>query len=543
METAEDEHDNDLGANPTESIWEQQGYSPLLSIENGGTMAMVSLGTGTTWGYPDDDDEEEDDLDREHNVGKRGEASKGNTTSSGSNDTSLPETDFRVLADQALQQLDLDYEQTLVKSSLASRKSALSVGLDHGGQHVETSSSVRVKDPVNDSTTVISGVQQEPMNFAEWGSWTDDINKVDQNDQTTKNASHQQTNFTHPYSTKAPANTKSIPDIDGDAVRRAVSKMQTQKFVSKYKEWETSIVPSNSSSQDNARSGIWAASFLVPQSHPCIPKSILKLYSSSCFPETRHAVDDKADHHHYMEVETQLLTRAATLAEALCRVDALKRQDCLVIHLIGCDHQEEDYLEETTSSSKMPSYRIPRFLQPAMQWLPRARQVPSKIEFHLIGPNLQTDVKFDIVESLPAPFEAVKVQYHPQLYHEFLQKQQDAGARFSVDLVLSYNAGIWGYNDWKPSLQYLLDTPRRNQDGADDGTSENKIPVVITAYTLSEAQEDYEVLKDIFSSSCRCVWKPQLNPFGSQKIRPTATAPKGETEAYRENAAWQAWRI
>jgi hypothetical protein len=74
-------------------------------------------------------------------------------------------------------------------------------------------------------------------------------------------------------------------------------------------------------------------------------------------------------------------------------------------------------------------------------------------------------------------------------------------------------------------------------------------PIIFTAYTLAEAEEDYEVIVKLLSSlgktkeyiDAACLWEPQVNPFASQQPRPTATSVPGQQ--YRENGAWQAWRF
>ena len=134
-------------------------------------------------------------------------------------------------------------------------------------------------------------------------------------------------------------------------------------------------------------------------------------------------------------------------------------------------------------------------------------------------------------QDLPLPLKTV--HHHAKLYHEFLQEQTSL-TDSSIDLIISFNAGIWGYDSWKPTLQYLRVAHE---------TTKKKIPLVVTAYTLWEAQEDYKVLQETFAQSFSLAWKPQLNPFGSHMTRPTSTAPPQQTEAYRENAAWQAWRV
>jgi len=52
------------------------------------------------------------------------------------------------------------------------------------------------------------------------------------------------------------------------------------------------------------------------------------------------------------------------------------------------------------------------------------------------------------------------------------------------DLIIAFNAGVWGYDSWKPTMERLVGLQK-------------SIPFVVTAYTLQEAEDDYETIKDI----------------------------------------------
>jgi len=68
---------------------------------------------------------------------------------------------------------------------------------------------------------------------------------------------------------------------------------------------------------------------------------------------------------------------------------------------------------------------------------------------------------------------------------------------------------------------------------------DSAIPFVITAYTVQEAEDDTEVVAA--NAKACCLWSAEINPFGSRKKRETASAAHGRE--YRENGAWQAWRL
>lgn len=92
---------------------------------------------------------------------------------------------------------------------------------------------------------------------------------------------------------------------------------------------------------------------------------------------------------------------------------------------------------------------------------------------------------------------------------------------------LFFEAGVWGYNEWRPTIECLnsLDIP---------------VPMVITAYTLEEALEDADVIEEtVFGSAAMALWVPEINPFGSRVVRNVATSPN----EYRENQAWQCFML
>ncbi len=51
--------------------------------------------------------------------------------------------------------------------------------------------------------------------------------------------------------------------------------------------------------------------------------------------------------------------------------------------------------------------------------------------------------------------------------------------------MLAFNAGIWGYDDWIPTLKYIL---------LDQTSKLNNVPFVITSYNKLEAGDDEDVL-------------------------------------------------
>jgi hypothetical protein len=115
---------------------------------------------------------------------------------------------------------------------------------------------------------------------------------------------------------------------------------------------------------------------------------------------------------------------------------------------------------------------------------------------------------------------------------------------------MAFNAGIWGYNEWVPTLEALC-------------RWKHAVPFVVTAYTIEEAEDDAEVMETTILSTSpsntstgihdskelldrKRLWSAEPNPFASKQERETASAAKGRH--YFENGAWLAgldigWRI
>jgi hypothetical protein len=117
------------------------------------------------------------------------------------------------------------------------------------------------------------------------------------------------------------------------------------------------------------------------------------------------------------------------------------------------------------------------------------------------------------------------------VYDEWIAQQQSADQFCVPDVAVAFNAGVWGYKEWPTTLSRLVQLNLQ-------------IPLVLTAYTVQEAEDDAEVVEEIVGAaeqSTKRIWGVESNPFASRKERPTATAVNGRD--YRENAAWQAWRL
>lgn len=285
---------------------------------------------------------------------------------------------------------------------------------------------------------------------------------------------------------------RDLPPIDTDAVKRAVAAIQLKapKLNSNLNKWQ----------QEHC-------DVLAPKVHPIIPQMPLTAFR-------KRTVKAKQ--------ATANLSRAATIADALDRISCLQGQDILTIHVIGADHVEcgsEDTLRT--------------FFGPLVRWIGAVEsQAPKSIQIHLIGPNLAGSAiaPVDLMPSSKlkksSPLGSAWATCHGSAYHHWAT----TSTSWTIPaLLIAFNAGIWGYSDWRPTLEALC-----------RGTWE--APLVVTSYTVQEAEDDADVMSDIIADCGKgnsCLWPVEPNPYSSRMTRETATAIEGRE--YRENAAWQAW--
>ncbi|CAB9525021.1 expressed unknown protein [Seminavis robusta] len=251
------------------------------------------------------------------------------------------------------------------------------------------------------------------------------------------------------------------------------------------------------------------------QQHGIIPPTPLKAF---------HKTTPKAI------AATANLSRAATIAECLERLShLLKCQDVLTIHIVGADHVECD--------------RIGTHFNPLARWINDNLYAPKNLVLCLVGPNVPASTKAPInllSSNKPLPRQrllSAQATCHSASYHDWLEEQESDRL---PDLMVCFNAGIWGYEEWKPTIRCLAE-------------KKLQAPFVVTSYTLEEAEDDFDVMEEIIvggdakkdadqkSPTKALLWGPEVNPFASKQKRETATAVEGRD--YRENHAWQAWRF
>jgi hypothetical protein len=202
------------------------------------------------------------------------------------------------------------------------------------------------------------------------------------------------------------------------------------------------------------------------------------------------------------------------------------KQDTLIVDVVGVDHVECASIA-----------RIQETFKPIIRWLgawddlSTTTTTINTIELRLIGRDLSKSVSEELIDLLPSNtkgnsevHKATARCFSEICYHDWRASKQQHN---NPDLIIAFNAGVWGYVEWAPTLHAL-------------GQGSIATPTVITSYTLEEAQEDFETIEEaVAGTAAKLVWGPESNPFGSKVVRET----KSSSREYRENSAWQMWLL
>jgi hypothetical protein len=278
------------------------------------------------------------------------------------------------------------------------------------------------------------------------------------------------------------------------------------------------------------------------------------------------------------------LSRSATLSEAVLRLwplicfrrkmsvtglgasqhQPIRSSKTLTIHILGADGIE-------CSSEAL----VHKLVGPFVRWLNAALHSGSlgesngaeiaaqSIDTLLIefsGPNVPSAMDGRTLDLLPSPITQMgglttaKAIFHQREYHEVPSCIDDVDE--PADLSIAFNAGIWGYDTWKPTIECMIRGNNIDSPANDRMSLIGNTLFVITAYTLEESEDDASVITEVVetiainksiklqensNAIARQLWAPELNPFSSRLERFTASAPPGRK--YFENAAWQAWLL
>ena len=385
------------------------------------------------------------------------------------------EFDFRAIADQALRALDDEYLSTVQTQQ---------------EQEVPPAFTHIVNEEDNVANSVGAVADDESNNEVE--------EEVYDKAQTTAHADE---------GTALPTQSKQLPPIDNDAVRKAMEAMRLKSPDL------ANTLDAGAEQRLDAKYRLSSAPSLVPDVHGIIPPAPLKAFRKM----TAKAVAASAN-----------LSRSATISEAIVRClphlllpnqDKKQKESNLVIHIIGSDHVECQS-EETVRAA----------VGPLVRWIESAcSSNVSSIEIELSGPNVPVAAErrgvTDLSSTSNGSLQRATARCVNYVYHDYLQSKECR----TPHLVVAFDAGIWGYDEWRPTLEAMCN-------------HESAIPFVITGYTVQEVEDDAEVVTEVAVNAKACrLWSPEINPFGSRRKRETSSAARGRE--YRENGAWQAWRL
>jgi hypothetical protein len=525
----DDDDDNENEINGDE--FASNGYYHMLGVPPKRVNGVKHHALGFSMGH-DYENSEDDDASFENQ----------NATDTTSSEAHIPD-DFLSLAEQALRGLEDEHRATLQLSSA----------------HISTIDDT-VTNSIPNHDDIVTASFQPSSSTTEADEWTEPI---------TSNFGKIFPPFEE-VTTESVSNTPEPKPMDVNAIQKAMQsiRLKSPQLANTLDAGASaSFSPSSTALQTSLRSVINFTSQSVQSmerqsinNHAIIPVGPLAAFRRST-PKAKSASAN--------------LSRSATLSEAVLRLWPLisfrrrmrvmgigeqkshydsKYSKTLTIHILGCDNIECSS-EETLRKSVGPFARwICAALQSGVlstsQTPESTRSEIDSLVIEMSGPNVPSWIlsqKINLLSSSSSEsgglFSATAI-FHQREYHE--QNICGAGVVSTPDLAVAFNAGIWGYDSWKPTLSYMC-----HSEGND---SYSCTPFVITAYTLEECEDDAEVVSEVAEEAvakrmqsskhrneilAHQLWAPEANPFSSRIERETASVPR----KYYENNAWQAWLL
>ncbi|KAH7474689.1 hypothetical protein PRIC1_013183 [Phytophthora ramorum] len=202
-------------------------------------------------------------------------------------------------------------------------------------------------------------------------------------------------------------------------------------------------------------------------------------------------------------------TRAATLVEWIKRLQHAHSGDVtfsksLTVHLLGADHREGNSGAETFDVFRSFS-----------QYVATETHL-STLKLVLVGPNLSRKLHLQSFSFDEAETGHVDVSYFVGGFEAYFE---DKTLYCAPDLVVCFNAGIWGYDEWLPAIRLVL--------------GEVQVPLLVTSYNEHEAGDDEDVLDGLIPS--KWLWRPEKNPRGARTPRATNNE---DGSILKENDYW-----
>ncbi|KAG7398158.1 hypothetical protein PHYBOEH_011567 [Phytophthora boehmeriae] len=215
-------------------------------------------------------------------------------------------------------------------------------------------------------------------------------------------------------------------------------------------------------------------------------------------------------------------TRAATLVELLRRLQHRHDHDVtadvsgepknsLTIHLLGADHCEGNTGQETFEVFKRFSQYV------------ATETYVTALHLVLVGPNISSKLHLTRVsKTCTANDESngrtcqVEASYFVGDFEDYFA---DKTLYCKPDLVVCFNAGIWGYDQWLPAIRLVL--------------NEVRVPLLVTSYNANEAGDDEDVLDEL--NPAIWLWRAEKNPRGACTPRATNNE---DGSVLKENDYW-----
>lgn len=164
----------------------------------------------------------------------------------------------------------------------------------------------------------------------------------------------------------------------------------------------------------------------------------------------------------------------------------------------------------------------------------------ERVSVLCVGPNVVVDdevtlgVKHEVEGMVNEQFmgkigSALDVEYRTGLYHD-----SERGAGETADVAFAFNAGVWGYapSDWAPTIARVV--------------VEERAPLIVTSYTLFEAESDEDAMRASLSAfeNIEWVWEAEINPSRSTAERELEFdradyISSDKDSSLEENSAWQ----
>jgi hypothetical protein len=156
-----------------------------------------------------------------------------------------------------------------------------------------------------------------------------------------------------------------------------------------------------------------------------------------------------------------------------------------------------------------------------------SKQGIKRLIMDCVGPNIPQHLDgrvFDLRFGEEMDLE-VKCSIGSVVYHEYSSPFIDK----EPQLAVLFNAGLWGYDDWKQTIVALART---------------RAYILVTSYTSLEAEDDQDCVEDWLGvENIHWLWEPKVNQFHSRVDMRRRTNPAPGDQIYLENYSTMCFRF